>query len=104
VIPGVRSVVGFGGAPMPVAEQEIAAVRRIVDSGMQYGPWPGVCVGHAVQVKHGPLRGLEGTVVQVKKNYHLVISVTMLQRCVSVEIDRDCVIPVSESRTEAVAL
>jgi len=104
VIPGVRSVVSFGGAPMPVPEPEIAAVQQIVNSGMQYGPWAGVDVGHAVQVKYGPLRGLEGTVVQVKKNYHLVISVNMLQRCVSVEIDRDCVMPVSEGRAEVVAL
>jgi len=102
VIPGVRSVVSFGGAPMPVPEQEITAVQRVVDSGMPYGPWPGIGVGQAVQVKYGPLRGLEGMVVQVKKNYHLIISVTMLQRCVSVEIDRDCVTPVSESRAEVV--
>jgi transcription antitermination factor NusG len=102
-IPGVRSVVSFGGSPLPVAEQEIVAVQRIVKSGMQYGPWPGVSAGQAVQVKYGPLRGLEGTVVQVKKNYHLVISVNLLQRCVSVEIDRDSVTPVAESRAEIVA-
>ena len=87
---------------MPVPEQEITAVQRVVESGMPYGPWPGLGVGQAVQVKHGPLRGLEGMVVQVKKNYHLIISVNMLQRCVSVEIDRDCVTPVNESRAEIV--
>ena len=103
VIPGVRSLVSFGGVPMPVPEQEIAAVQCVVNSGMQYAPWSGIGVGQAVQVKYGPLRGLEGMVVQVKKNYHLVISVNMLQRCVSVEIDRDCVTPVRENRTEVLA-
>jgi len=100
VIPGVRSVVSFGGAAMPIPEQEISAVQQVVNSGMQYGPWPGINAGQAVKVKYGPLRGLEGTVIQVKKNYHLIISVTMLQRCVSVEIDRDCVTPVNESKPE----
>jgi transcription antitermination factor NusG len=104
VIPGVNSVVSFGGTPMPIPEQEIVAVKRIVNSGMQYGPWPGVSVGQAVQVKYGPLRGLEGTVVQVKKNYRFVISIDMLHRCVSVEIDRDCVAPVAESRAKVVGL
>ena len=104
VIPGVRSVVSFGGSPMPVPEDEVLAVQRVVNSGLQYGPWPGLAVGQAVQVKYGPLRGLEGMVVEVKKNYHLIISVNMLQRCVSVEIDRDCVMPVSESQSEVVAL
>jgi transcription antitermination factor NusG len=98
VIPGVKSVVSFGGTPMPVPEQEIVAVQRVVNSGMQYGPWPWISAGQAVQVKYGPLRGLEGTVVQVKKNCHLIVSVNMLQRCVSVEIDRDCVMPVGKSQ------
>ena len=101
VIPGVRSVVSFGGAPMPVPEGEIAAVEQVVSSGMNYGPWPGNSVGQRVRVEYGPLRALEGVVVEVKKNYHLIISVKMLQRCVAVEIDRDCVAPVSENRTKA---
>ena len=88
---------------MPVPEQEIVAVQHVVNSGVPYRPWPGMGVGQAVQVNYGPLRGLEGMVVKVKKNYHLIIAVNMLQRCVSVEIDRDCVTPVSESRAEVVA-
>ena|SRR2546426_9773503 len=103
VIPGVMSVVGFGGVPIPVPECEIAAVERVVTSGMKYGPWPTIAAGQSVEVKYGPLRGLEGVVVEVKKNYHLIISVKMLQRFVSVEIDRDCVAPVSERRAEFVA-
>src|SRR5690349_6105864 len=70
VIPGVMSIVGFGGVPMPVPEAEIAAVERIVTSGMQYGPWPDIATGQPVVVRFGPLRGLEGRVVEVKKNYH----------------------------------
>jgi transcriptional antiterminator RfaH len=103
VIPGVISVVGFGGMPMPVPEHEIAAVKRIVTSGAKYGPWPTIGTGQAVVVRYGPLRGLEGLVVEVKKNYHLIVSVNMLQRCVSVDIDRDCVVPISDNRAEVVA-
>ena len=102
VIPGVRSVVTLGGRPMPVPEEEILAVQRVVNSGLQYGPWPGLAVGQAVQVKYGPLRELEGVVVAVNKNYHLIISINMLQRCVSVEIDRDSVIPIGKGRPTVV--
>src|ERR1041385_5128179 len=100
MIPGVRSVVGFGGAPTPIPEQEIAAVQRVVKSGMQYGPWPGIGVGEVVQVKDGPLHGLEGVVVQVKRKDLLIISVNLLQRCVSVEIDRDSLAPLRENQAE----
>src|SRR5689334_22173366 len=40
MIPGVMSVVRFGGVPLPVPEPEIAAVKCVLNSGMQYGPWP----------------------------------------------------------------
>ena len=103
VIPGVMSVVSFGGTPMSVPEREIAAIEHVVNSGMKYGPWPRMSVGQPVQVRYGPLRGVEGVVVEVKKNYQLIISVSMLQRSVAVEIDRDCVVPVSENQREVVA-
>ncbi len=94
MIPGVKSVVCFGGAALPVPEPEIAAVQRVLNSGLQCGPWPEFSAGQLVQVKYGPLCGIEGRVVQVKTYYHLIIAVNILRRSVSVEIDRDCVIPV----------
>jgi len=98
VIPGVMSVVGFGGVPMPIVEDEIAAVNRVVASGLNYGPWPRINTGESVKIKYGPLSGLEGVVMEIKKAYHLIISVNLLQRSVAVEIDRDCVMPVSDKR------
>ena len=96
VIPGVRSIVSFGGEPMPVPETEIISVQRIVNSGLHYGPWPGIHASQTVRVKEGPLRGLEGTVTRVKENYHLIVSINMLRRSVSVEIDRACVTPLGK--------
>jgi transcription antitermination factor NusG len=101
IIPGVRSVVSFGGAACPIPEEEILAVQRVVNSGMQYGPWSELSemgTGQAVQVKVGPLRGLKGVIVRVKDKHHLVISIAMLQRYVSVEIDRDSVMPIGKDQ------
>jgi transcriptional antiterminator NusG len=97
MIPGVMCVVNFGGAPFAIPEPEIRAVQDVVASGLEYEPWPFSSVGQPVQVKAGPLKGLEGLIVEVKKNYRLVISVTLLNRSVSVEIDRDSVEPIRQS-------
>jgi len=105
MIPGVMSVVSFGGAPFAIPEPEIRAVQEVVASGLNYEPWPFSSIGQPVQVKFGPLKGLEGLIVEVKKNCHLVISVTLLNRSVSVEIDRDSVAPIRQSapiRTELI--
>jgi transcription antitermination factor NusG len=97
MIPGVMSVVNFGGTPFAIPEPEIRGLQNVVGSGLDYEPWPFSSVGQPVQVKFGPLRGLEGLIVEVKKNYRLVISVTLLRRSVSVEIDRDSVTPIGQS-------
>jgi transcription antitermination factor NusG len=38
--PGVLSVVGFGGVPTAVPEEEIAALRLVVESGLPARPCP----------------------------------------------------------------
>jgi transcription antitermination factor NusG len=97
IIPGVVSVVTFGGTPLAVPEQEIAAVQTVVNSGLSYGPGPSFTAGQPVRVEYGPLRGLEGTIIEVKNTLQLIVSVPLLSRSVSVAIDSDCVVPVTET-------
>jgi transcription antitermination factor NusG len=96
--PGVRSVVGFGRAPAPVADPEIKSIQTMIASGVPVGPWPFLQVGQTVRIERGPLAGLEGILVQLKDAWRVVVSVHLLQRSVASEIDRDVVSVVS--RTE----
>lgn len=85
---GVVSIVGFGSRPTPVAEAEIVAVREIVQSGLRAEPWPAVQLGERVRIGCGPLCGLEGTLIAFRGRHRLVVSITILQRSVAVEIDK----------------
>jgi transcription antitermination factor NusG len=85
--PGVVSILGFGDHPAAVQDGEIDAIRAIVDSGVGAEPVPFLREGQRIRVTHGPLKSLEGTLVQKKSGWQLVISVELLQRSVSVEID-----------------
>ena len=87
--PGVIGIVSAGKTPIPVAEEEIEAVRSILRSGLDALPWPFIGVGSRIYIEHGPLAGLEGIITNSSKVYRLVVSVTLLQRCVAVEIDRE---------------
>lgn len=89
--PGVRQVVGFGGVPQPVNESEIAALQLAMSSGIPSLPWPYLEIGERVRVKSGNLAGLEGILVNFKGNHRVVLSVTLLQRSVALEIDIDAV-------------
>jgi transcription antitermination factor NusG len=94
-IPGVNSVVGIGKALVAVDPSELDAVRTVLESNAFCEPWPYLAVGQRVYVEYGPLVGTEGIVMMHKNSFRLVISINLLQRSVSVEIDRDCLKPVS---------
>jgi transcription antitermination factor NusG len=85
--PGIVRIVGVGRSPEPVEESEISAVQAIVQSGMSAHPWPMPQVGEWVAIDKGPLAGLEGALIGVKSQLRFVVSVTMLQRAVAVEVD-----------------
>lgn len=91
--PGVVLIVGIGKIPVPVEESEIAAVRSIVASQLAAQPWPFVRAGQQVRIDAGPLRGVEGVFLNHKNQCRLVVSVTILQRSVAVEVDSDWVTP-----------
>lgn len=86
--PGVIQIVGVGKSPIPVEEDEIAAIQRVVKNGLSTMPWPYLQVGHVARIEEGPLRGMTGIIVRIKSGMKLVLSVSLLQRSVAVEVDR----------------
>jgi transcription antitermination factor NusG len=95
VTPGVNSIVGCGKAPQSVDEQEIQDIQRITEAGVTTQPWPFLSAGERVRINSGPLEGLTGIVLREKGHNHLVISVSLLMRSVSVEIDRYLIQPIA---------
>jgi transcription antitermination factor NusG len=89
--PGVIQIVGVGKTPVPVEEEEIAAIQRVVKNGISTMPWPYLQIGHVARIEEGPLRGMTGIIVRIKSGMKLVLSVSLLQRSVAVEIDRSWV-------------
>lgn len=87
--PGVVSIVGFGKDPAPIGDEEIEAVQAVMRSGLAAEPCPFLREGQRIRVKYGSLSGVEGILTKKKSSWRMVVSVTMLQRSISVEIDSD---------------
>ncbi len=85
--PGVIRIVGCGKSPVSVVDSEIEALQAIVRAGLPTQPWAFLNIGDRVRVNHGALRGVEGILIQVKSRHRIILSVTLLQRSVAVEID-----------------
>jgi transcription antitermination factor NusG len=93
VTPGVVAIVGVGKTPSAIEESEILAVQQVIGSGLRAQRWPYLNHGEMVRVEAGPLEGLTGIVVRMKGCDQLVVSISLLMRSVSVEIDRRSVKP-----------
>ena len=92
--PGVIQIVGLVRTPCPVDDNELAAVRRVIASGLTAEPCRYLPIGATVRIEAGALAGLEGAIVEFKNKRRLFISVSLLQRSVAVEIDPALITPV----------
>ena len=87
VTPGVLQVVGCGRTPLAVEDREIEAIQTAIASGIATQPWPYLEVGERVRIHSGKLSGLEGILINFKGNHRVVLSVSLLQRSVALEVD-----------------
>jgi transcription antitermination factor NusG len=95
VTPFVMRIVGIGRAPCPIDNKEIEDLHTVVASGLRAQPAPYVGVGQRVCIEEGSLAGVEGILVAWKGKSRILVSVELLQRAVSIEIDPTWVKPVT---------
>lgn len=89
--PGVIGIVGVGRVPAPIATRELDAIGRMIAAQAAVEPWPYLQCGQSVAITSGPLRGIAGILLRTGSRSRLVVSVTLLQRSVAVEVDRSWV-------------
>ena len=89
--PGIHMLVTNAGRPAVVPEEEICAVRQLVEKCERLGPHPFLTSGDWVRVKSGPLIGAEGILVRKKNLTRLVVSVKILGMSAVAEVDASMV-------------
>jgi transcription antitermination factor NusG len=94
--PGVLQVVGSGKEAIPVPDSEIEALQVAMRSEVATEPWPYLRAGERVKVNCGNLSGLEGILINFKGNHRVVLSVTLLQRSLALEVDLSWVTSLEE--------
>ena len=85
-VPGIVRLVGFNGQPTALPDDEIVSLRHGLAAAAGAEPCPYVQVGRRVRILSGPLRGLEGILQKKKSGMRFVISLHLIQRSVTVEV------------------
>jgi transcription antitermination factor NusG len=86
--PGVIDIVRFGARLAEVDAAELAAIKQALESTRAVDALPELVYGQRVRVMRGPMEGVEGALAVIRSNVRLILSVTMMNRSVAVEIDR----------------
>lgn len=91
---GVAGLVGINGKAEPIPDTEIDAIRTLVATTLRYDPHPYLVEGMEVEVVRGPLMGARGRLLRKDRAARLVLSVNLIRKSVTVEIDAADVTPV----------
>ncbi len=86
---GVARLVGINGKAMPIPEEQIVAVRTMMEHRLPCTPHPYLAEGMRVRIKCGLLAGLEGILIQKKQRHRLVINVDAIQQAMAMTIEVD---------------
>ena len=89
--PGAVSILGIGGRPQEVPEQEIVSIQRMVQSRLPLGPHPYLREGETIAIIKGPLKGVTGVLVKSNDHLKVVVSVTLLQRSVAISLATEAI-------------
>ena len=94
--PGVIDVVKVGTSPAPVNNDEVLAIKRVIDLNARIEPCHFLSVGQKVKIIEGPFVGLSGCLIDVRNAKRLVLSISLLQRSVCVEVDEAVILPLNQ--------
>lgn len=93
-VPNVVSLVGSSRGPSEVAEEEVLCIRRGLEHGSAQ-PHPYLHEGDRVMISSGIMAGMEGILLRRQNGAKIVISIASIFRAFAVELDEDCVRPLS---------
>jgi transcription antitermination factor NusG len=94
-VPGVVRLVGFKGSPTPIPDREIEALQNALILQLKTQPHPYLKVGQKVKIVRGPLQGTEGLLVRRKGAWRVILSIDLIMRAASVEVNAEDVEEIS---------
>jgi transcription antitermination factor NusG len=87
--PGVVHILCRGNTPEVMDPAEIFALQTVASRAHTLLPFPTFDCGEKVRIRQGPLTDVEGIVLRDEGRPRLIVSVTLLQRSVVAEVDRE---------------
>ena len=86
--PGLVQILGNENGPQPVPDIQIESIQTIMSGKNAVSPFPYLKEGQRIRIVDGPLKGCEGFLLKKQaEKEKLIISLDLLQRSLSIEIE-----------------
>jgi transcription termination/antitermination protein NusG len=92
-MPGAVRFVGHEGHAERIPDEQIDAIRRFLETKIAIDPYPYIRMGQRVEIIAGPLKGIQGILIQKKGRFRFVLRVDLIRQAVSIEIDASDIRP-----------
>lgn len=84
---GVVKILSYNGRYEAVPAQQIDSIRLLLENNVEFDPYHYFVKGKEVVVVNGPLQGVHGKIIERKGQNRLIVSIDIIKRSVSVEVD-----------------
>lgn len=85
--PGIIRFVGNSQGPIPLESHEIRHIRQLIEHKIDCESHPFLQAGQKVRIRNGALRGMEGILLREAGKDSLILSVSLIQRSLSIQIE-----------------
>ena len=84
---GVVSFVSMQGEPVPIPDEQIVNIYRLMTNHADCIVHPFLKIGQRVRIRGGALDGMEGILSSFQKDRYVVVSIDAIQRSLAVRIE-----------------
>lgn len=78
-------------------EQQLLQIETALACGQAAEVYNHLAEGTPVEIRSGPMKGMEGIVQKIKNNHRIILNLEMINQSIAVEIDRAWLLATSES-------
>lgn len=86
-VDGVVRMVRFGGKPSVIPDDQIEAIKRLLEGGVSLETCDYLQKGDLVEITQGPFAGIKGRVMEKRNKRRFVITIDAIRQSISVEIE-----------------
>lgn len=86
-ITGIVRMIGFGGKPSVIPDDQIDAIRRFLEGGYKIESYDYLSSGDPVEITHGPLMGIKGILAEKRNVSRFVIRIDAIGQSIAIEVD-----------------